>query len=642
MNFPRRRKKQNLLPGRTFVVRAHRQLPVLTARVRPGDLVVIDELDLDGDRARALAARKPAAVLNAADYISGRYPNRGPSVLLDAGVRLYRGRRDLVLALRDEHEVRLDGSTLYDGAVVLLDVEELTADQVGDQLERARSGLAAQLESFAHSASEFVHREEAVLLHGDGLPELSTRVAGRVVVVVGPGAQPGDLSGLRRFLRDTRPVLIGVDAGIDLIAARGLRPDIAVLSGTPAVSDKALRGCREAVLCGLGRAAAGQVEKLNLPAHTVSTGAAPVDLALLIARSSGARLVVPVGAPATLEEFVDRDRNEQASNVLTRLRLGSTVVDGGAASTVLATRRRRFGVALGILVALAVVTGVLAFTPSGHDWRHDLADRLPAGWGNTGALDREKARVRARDERITRLQAGAKADGGYIDATAAGIVRGRLAGRAVALVLLPGAEADRVTALKSLLAVAGARLTAEVTVLPAVAKESEAGLVSALTSQMLTQATDVHLPAGSDGAQRLGALLARAVAVPASAHLAQAPYDARAVGIVSGLQAAGLVSAKVSARAGLTLVVAGSGGTGTDTLASLAGGLSLQVPSVVAGDTGGALAALRTALGKVVSTVDGTGTAAGRVAVVLALAARAGGLVGSFGRTGSSGPVPPV
>jgi uncharacterized membrane-anchored protein len=643
MDFPLRRKKHDSLPGRTLVVRTHRNLGTLLTRVQPGDLVVLDRLDLDADTARALADRKPYAVLNAAEFISGRYANRGPRVLVDAGVRLYRGRREQVLALRDEQQVRLDAATLYDDTVVLLDLDELTPDQVASGMERAHAGLAVQLESFAHSASELVHREEPLLLHGTGLPVLTTPTAGRVVVVVGPAARVADLKKLRRFVRRARPVLIGVDAGVDVLGQRGLDPDVAVLSGSSVVGDKALRRCREVVLVDRERAAAAQVEKLNLTAHEVATRVAPADVALLLARAGGARLVVPVGTPATLEELIDRERGDQASNVLTRLRLGTVAVEGDAVLGVLRAPRRPWRSALAVVVALAVVAAVLSWTTPGERWRHDLTDRLPQGWGGTASLHRERSRVAARDREIAALQADLRSATSYADATDSSAVRGTLTGRTVTLVLLPGADRAAVDAVKGLLAIAGAEVAGETTVLPAVADDKQSGLVGALTSQLLTQAPDVHVPAGTDGAQRLGALLARAVGVPASARVPKAGSDARAVGIASGLQTAGLVSAKVGARAALTLAFAGTGSAGAGPYASLLAAYGSQVPTVVVGESGSpVLAALRRSAGKAVSTVDPTSTTVGRVSAVLALAARARGQLGSFGRTGSDGAVPPT
>jgi uncharacterized membrane-anchored protein len=642
MNFPRLGKKSSVLPGQLLVVRAHRNLATLVSRVQEGDLVVLDQRDLSGDTARALLRRRPAVVINASESISGRFANLGPQLLTAAGVRLLEAPREQVLGLRDGRTVRLHDGTLYDGAVVLLDVRELDAAAVQHQMSGARSGLSVQLDSFAHAASEFVRREEPLLLHGTGAPELRTSMADRVVAVAGPAAQRADLKRMRRGLRRSRALLIGVDAGIDALADVGLRVDVAVLSGGAVVTDKALRKAGEVVLAEPGQAIQGQVEKLNLPASLIATGAAPADIGLLLAHLGGARLVLPVGAPATLDEFVDRDRQDQASNVLTRLRLGTRWVDA-ATLPLLRPRRRRAVLRAGVVAAvLAVVVGALAFTPSGERWREDVADRLPDSLGSPKALKHQKAEVAERDDRIAELTAAAGQHDDFAAGTAPLVVGGTLAERSVALIALPGADPETLSGLRSLIAAAGAQVTADVSVLPAAATPAQRGVLDALTSQMLTQAADVTVPAGATGYQRLGALLARAAAVPSSAHLARGSYDTTAVAVASGLDAGGLATAKITARAALTIVVAGEVRTSDEAavLAEIASAYGSQVPTVVAGPVTGVLEALGAA--SALSTVVSAGTAEGQVATVLALAARTHGTVGHYGPGGADGAIPPL
>jgi uncharacterized membrane-anchored protein len=295
-------------------------------------------------------------------------------VLLEASAEQARSLSDGVV-------VRLDGSTLYDGPVVVVDVHRLTAEEVERRMDQARSGLASQLDSFAHTASEFLRREEGLLLHGAGAPELRTDLRGRTVVVVGPQTTRADLRRIRSFLREQKPVVIGVDAGGDLAARTRRRVDVLVLSGQGSAENRTLARTREVVLCGTGEAIRRKLEQRNLPVHEIHSSAPGADLGLLLAHLGGARLVVPTGAPGTLEEFIDRTRNDQASNVLTRLRLGTTVVDAGAVPLLYTGAVRRWHLALTGLVALAVLAFTLAATPVGQDHWREFGDRLPESWG---------------------------------------------------------------------------------------------------------------------------------------------------------------------------------------------------------------------------------------------------------------------
>src|SRR5690554_8177036 len=88
MRLFRRRSDAPAAPGIAGTVRVDSRTKNLTKRLRPGDVAVIDHLDIDRVSAEALVACRPAAVLNAARSTSGRYPNLGPEILVEAGVPL--------------------------------------------------------------------------------------------------------------------------------------------------------------------------------------------------------------------------------------------------------------------------------------------------------------------------------------------------------------------------------------------------------------------------------------------------------------------------------------------------------------------------------------------------------------------------
>src|SRR6476469_9348701 len=91
--------------GVAGTARLDRRTKNLTKRLRPGDIAVIDHVDIDRVSADALVGCKVAAVVNAAPSISGRYPNLGPEVFT---------------RLKEGAAVRLDGTQLLaeDGAVL--------------------------------------------------------------------------------------------------------------------------------------------------------------------------------------------------------------------------------------------------------------------------------------------------------------------------------------------------------------------------------------------------------------------------------------------------------------------------------------------------------------------------------------------
>ena len=195
----------------------------LTKRLKSGDIAVIDHQDLDRVSAEALLACRPVAVINAASSITGRYPNLGPEILVEAGVPLVDNvGKDVMLELRDGQVARLDEDTLYVGDVVVAKGTLFDSDMVAAAMSEARAGLAVQLEAFAANTMEYLRRERELLLDGVGVPDITTVLEGRHALVVVRGYHyKEDLQTLRHYIREYRPVLIGVDGGADALLEAG-------------------------------------------------------------------------------------------------------------------------------------------------------------------------------------------------------------------------------------------------------------------------------------------------------------------------------------------------------------------------------------------------------------------------------------
>jgi uncharacterized membrane-anchored protein len=357
----------------------------VAARVRPGDIAVIDHLDLDRSSAEALVAARPAAVLNAARSISGRYPNLGPQVLVAAGVPLVDDLGPDVLSVPDGHPLRVADGAVYDGEALLAEGDVQTPASVAEAMAGARDGLATQLQAFAANGMAYLRDEQGLLLEGEGVPQLATTIAGRpVLVVVAGAATAGELAAVRPFVREHRPVLVGVDGGADLLLAAGLRPDI-VLGALDQVSERALTGGAELVVLvprtgetpGVPR-----LRRLDLAFVTYHAGGAAADAALLLADARGADLVVGVGTRAGLLDLVDAGRESMAGTVLTRLRVGATLLDAGAVARLYRHRISTWQVLLLVVAALVALGVALAVTPAGQDLYAALGARLAdfAGW----------------------------------------------------------------------------------------------------------------------------------------------------------------------------------------------------------------------------------------------------------------------
>ncbi|HZG89419.1 MAG TPA: putative cytokinetic ring protein SteA [Pseudonocardia sp.] len=361
------RSKQPDLPGLVGVARVDRRTDALLRRVRRGEIAVLDQVDLDRATADALIAAGVAAVVNAAPSISGRYPNLGPEALVAAGVLLVDALdQDVLRTITDGTRVRIHEGTLYTGDEELGRGVVLDADAVADAMVEAKSGLSHQLEAFAANTIEFMRHERAMLLDGAGVPDVAVVLTGRHVLVVAAGFDHAEeLHRLRRYIRECRPVLVGVGAGADALLAAGHTPQLIV--GDPSeISQEALTcgadvvvpADREGHAPGLHR-----VQDFGTGAVTFPSAANPEDLALLLVAHRGAALVVTVGLSASMAEFLDRSRSaSNASTFLTRLQVGGTLVDGAAMATLY---RSRIPVGAILLLVLAVlVAGAVALLVS--------------------------------------------------------------------------------------------------------------------------------------------------------------------------------------------------------------------------------------------------------------------------------------
>ncbi len=377
--------------GVSGTVRVDRRTSAVLRRLKPGDIAVVDHLDLDRSSAEALVDHGVVAVVNASPFISGRYPNLGPEVLARAGVVLL---DDVgaagVARLKDGQRARLEDGALFVGSDRVLEGRTLSLADVQQAMDDAREGLSTQLQSFTHNTVEFLRREQDLLLHGRGFPELETELSGRpVVVVVRDFDYAADLRRLRRFLRERHPVLIAVDGGADVLLAAGRTPDLLVLgpaglgsgdaaTGTP-VTDKALRRSKEVLVHTdeSGRLVGSErLDRLGVRPHRVAATCTTEDVALLLADARNAELIVTVGTHATLDEFLDSRRTGLASTFLTRLRVGPRIVDAGSVPSLYAGQVRLWHLILILLVGLLAVAAAIATTPVGEEWAGDLIDRM--------------------------------------------------------------------------------------------------------------------------------------------------------------------------------------------------------------------------------------------------------------------------
>jgi uncharacterized membrane-anchored protein len=362
----------------TGAVRLDRRTKRLVARLRPGEIAVIDHVDLDRVAADSLVAAGVAAVLNAKPSVSGRYPNLGPEVLVQAGIPLVDDLgEELFDRLREGDEVRIEGGAVFAGGAQIAQGNRQDPESVAQSMADAREGLSVQLEAFAANTMDYLKQERDLLLDGVGVPAVETKIAGRHCLIVVRGYDyKADLDVLRPYIREFKPVLIGVDGGADALVEAGYTPDM-IVGDMDSVSDDVLRCGAEIVVHAYpdGRAPGlARVHQLGLPATPFPAAATSEDIAMLLADEKGASLIVAVGTHATLVEFLDKGRGGMASTFLTRLKVGGKLVDAKGVSRLYRQSMSGSSLLLLVLSAIAAMASAVAVSTLGKAYLGVVAE----------------------------------------------------------------------------------------------------------------------------------------------------------------------------------------------------------------------------------------------------------------------------
>jgi hypothetical protein len=265
-----------------------------------------------------------------------------------------------------------------------------------------------------------------------------------------------------------------------------------------------------------------------------------------------------------------------------------------------------------------------------------------------GPLSSDRADLSGRVGTLTAdrdaAQAGQAQSDRVLDAAAPALVAGHLNGRSVVLLAAPDAAAADLDAVSGLVGQAGGRVTGRLGLTDAALAPERGDALRALVTRVLP--AGVQLPPTTDSGTLAGALLGSLVTVGKGPASTPAEVGTAFTALSDG---GFLAPGAAPAPAQLAVVVTGDPGSTPDsaaraaTLARLAGALRAGGAGTVVASRSpsGDVAAVRadTRLGQV-STVDGVGTAAGRIAAVLAAGEQAQGRSGSYGTAPGASALP--
>lgn len=342
----------------------------LTHRIQPSEIAVIDHEDIDRIAAEGLVQKQVKAVVNASRSSTGRYPNLGPLLIVNAGIVLLDDAGPHVMNISDGATIRIEDDRLSEirggKATLVAKGRILDALDVEKTLNAAKRSIAVELERFAENTIGYIKDERDVLLEAARLPEVATDFHGRHVLIVVRGYDyKEDLAALRSYIREVDPVLVAVDGGADALLDFGLKPDLIMGDMDSVTTEALLSGAELVVHAYPGGYAPGmeRISALGVKGAVVyeATGTSE-DIAMLLAFERGAELIVAVGTHANLVEFLDKGRKGMASTFLVRLRVGPILVDAKGVSRLYRGRVRRSDLML--LLAASFVSLIVAVSLS--------------------------------------------------------------------------------------------------------------------------------------------------------------------------------------------------------------------------------------------------------------------------------------
>jgi uncharacterized membrane-anchored protein len=352
----------------------------LVHRLSPDDIAIIDQEDIDRVSAEELLESGVRVVFNVARSASGRMPAVGPLQLVRGGVRLIDvPGTELFEEVKDGEELVVRGASLFRNGTRLAAGHNVTESELEHLLLEQRGRVTEALEDFADNTLRYLREESKLLSEGVQLPQLRTTFRDRHALVV--ARDPGykrDLKTIRSYIRDFKPVLVGVDGGADALLEEGYRPDV-IVGDMDSVTDKALTCGAELVVHAYPSGDAPgreRLDRMGLPSTIVPSPGISEDIAILLAHEKGAELIVAVGTHFNLTAFLERNRAGMSSTFLTRLKVGEKLVDARGVSRLFRGRVGVWPLAAFTAAGLAAIVAVVVASSELQEFISLLASRV--------------------------------------------------------------------------------------------------------------------------------------------------------------------------------------------------------------------------------------------------------------------------
>ena len=312
-------------------IRVDRKTKKLAKRIQPGEIAVINHVDIDEVAANSLVEAKVKLVINAAESISGRYPNKGPGILTENNILIIdRVGEELFNNVSEGETLLIEDGKIFRGDELIGEGDVLTREKVAVQIKLAYDNLGEELDRFIDNTIEYAKKEKGFILGEVEIPKVKTKYQGKQVLIVVRGQDyKEDLATMISYIEEVKTILLGVDGGADALMEFGYKPDV-VVGDMDSVSDESLKAAGEIVVHAYtdGRAPGlKRVQDLGLDAVVFPAPGTSEDIAMLIAYEYNAELIVALGTHSNIIDFLEKGRKGMASTFLVRMKIGAKLID---------------------------------------------------------------------------------------------------------------------------------------------------------------------------------------------------------------------------------------------------------------------------------------------------------------------------
>ena len=349
-------------------IKVDRKTKRLAKRLTSKDIAVINHIDIDEVAANSLVEGKIKLVINASKSISGRYPNKGPSILVQNNIMIVDNvGEELFHELKEGETIKVIDGKIYREKILVGEGEVLGKKEVDVLIKKAYENISVELDRFIDNTIEYAKKEKGFILGDIEIPKVSTDYKNRHVLIVVRGQDyKQDLSTILSYIDEMKPILVGVDGGADALLEFGYTPDV-IVGDMDSVSDEALQKAKEIIVHAYtdGRAPGlKRVNDLGLDAITFPAPGTSEDIAMLIAYEYKAELIVALGTHSNMIDFLEKGRKGMASTFLVRLKIGSKLIDAKGVNLLYKSKLKMKYIWALILAALFPIIIILSTTPS--------------------------------------------------------------------------------------------------------------------------------------------------------------------------------------------------------------------------------------------------------------------------------------